>query len=140
LNLKKVLISSVLLWLTTTILVMLTCGWLFNWVYLLPPQIWKNPQDMTNGLNLIGSNLTGFLRALTFVLVYDWLFKGLPGQGLKKGLNYGLIIWLVGALFGMASMPFYMTINPAVIVYWIVQALGLNLVNGAIVGLVYKDK
>jgi hypothetical protein len=43
-------------------------------------------------------------------------------------------------LSGIASMPFYLTIATTVVVYWIIQALALNLINGAIVGAIYKDK
>lgn len=53
---------------------------------------------------------------------------------------YGILVWLVGALTGLASMPFYMTIATTVIVYWIIQALVLNLINGAIVGAIYMEK
>ena len=41
---------------------------------------------------------------------------------------YGLFVWLVEALSGVASMPFYMTITTAVVMYWITQALAPNLI------------
>nr|AAU82643.1 hypothetical protein GZ18H11_16 [uncultured archaeon GZfos18H11] len=52
---------------------------------------------------------------------------------------YGILVWLVGALTGIASMAFYMTIATTVVVYWILQALVLGLINGAIVGVIYKE-
>ena len=58
---------------------------------------------------------------------------------MKKGMIYGILVWLVGALTGIASMPFYMTIATTVVVYWILQALVLGLINGAIVGVIYKE-
>ena len=60
--------------------------------------------------NIIGGNLTGLFRAIIFALVYALLYKGIPGEGVKKGMIYGNLVWLVGALAGMASMPVYMTI------------------------------
>jgi hypothetical protein len=54
-------------------------------------------------------------------------------------MTYGILVWLVGALTGIASMPFYMTIATTVVVYWILQALVLGLINGAIVGVIYKE-
>jgi hypothetical protein len=44
-------------------------------------------------------------------------------------MTYGILVWLVGALTGIASMPFYMTIATTVVVYWILQALVLGLIN-----------
>jgi hypothetical protein len=61
------------------------------------------------------------------------------GEGVKKGMTYGILVWLVGALTGIASMPFYMTIATTVVVYWLLQALVLGLINGAIVGVIYKE-
>jgi hypothetical protein len=71
--------------------------------------------------------------------VYALLYKGIPGEGAKKGITYGILVWLVGALTGIASMAFYMTIATTVVVYWILQALVLSIINGAIVGVIYKE-
>ena len=57
---------------------------------------------------------------------------------LKIGL-FGFFVWLVGAFSGLASMPFFMTIAVTVVIYWIIQALVFNLINGAIVGMIYKE-
>lgn len=138
-NTKKILISGVVIWVISTIFGLLTCGWLFSWVYTLPPNIWKDPVEMMSTGNIIGGNLTGLFRAIIFALVYALLYKGIPGESVKKGMMYGILVWLVGALAGMASMPFYMTIATTVVVYWIIQALVLNLISGAIVGVIYKE-
>jgi len=139
-NTKRILISGVVIWIVSMILGWLTCGWLFKWVYALPPNIWKDPAAMMGAGNMIGMNLTGFVRAIIFALVYALLYKGIPGKGAKKGMLYGILVWLIGALTGMASMPFYMTIATVVVVYWTIQALLLNLISGTIVGVIYKEK
>ncbi len=137
-NTKKIIISSVVIWIVSVAFGFLTCGWLFNWVYQLPPNIWKSPEAMA--VNLIWMNLIGLLTAIIFASVFALLYKGIPGQGIKKGINYGFIIWLVSALSGMITMPFYMTIATTVVVYWIILALALNIINGAIIGAIYKEK
>ena len=139
-NKKKILISGIAIWIVSTVLGFMTCGWLFNWVYQLPPIIWKNPATIMTTGSMIGTNIIGLVSAMIFASVYALLYKGIPGKGIKKGMNYGLIAWFLGALSGLPSMPFYMTISTTVIVYWIVQALVMNLINGAIVGKIYKDK
>ena len=70
----------------------------------------------------------------------DQVYKGIPGKGVTKGMVYGFLMWLVGALSGIALMPLYMTISIVVVVYWIIQALVVNVINGAIIGAVYKQK
>ena len=136
---KKFLIAGVVVWLVESIAGWLTCGWLFNWVYMLPPvSLWKSAEEMMSAANFFGSSVLGFLRAMAFTAVYAWAFKVFPGKGIQKGVNYGLMVWVVGALFGIASMPFYMNINNVVVVYWIGQALVMNLIQGMIVGKVYR--
>ena len=139
-DIKRILLAGVVIWVISTIFGFLTCGWLFSWVYTLPPNIWKDPDVMMSTGNIIGGNLTGLFRAMVFALVYALLYKGISGEGAKKGMTYGVLMWLVGALAVILSMPFYMTIATTVVVYWIIQALVLNLIDGAIVGVIYKEK
>ncbi|OFV67809.1 MAG: conserved hypothetical protein, membrane [Candidatus Syntrophoarchaeum caldarius] len=138
-NIKRILIAGIIIWIVGTAFGVLTCGWLFNWVYQLPPNIWKDPTEIMAAGNVIGANVIELLGAMIFVAVYAFISGGIPGEGVKKGMTYGLIVWLVGVLSGIASMPFYMTIATTVVVYWIVQALVVNLINGAIVGVIYRD-
>lgn len=137
-NIKRIAIASVVIWIIGSVLGMLTCGWLFNWVYSIPPIIWKTPVELMTLGNMIGSYLLGLLISVIFVVVFAVLYRGIPGRGVKKGLMYGLLVWLVGAVSGLITTPFYMTIATTVIIYWIIQALVLNLINGAIVAAIYK--
>lgn len=137
-NVKKVILATIVIWIVGFLFAWFTCGWLFNWVYQIPPIIWHGPETMMSTGNMIWSNLIGIIRALLFVLVYIVFSKALAGQGAVRGMQYGFFIWLVGALYGMASMPFYMTIATTVVIYWIIQALVLNLIMGALVGAIYK--
>ena len=139
-NKGKIIISGIVIWLVGAVWTFLTCGWLFNWVYQIPPIIWKSGEDIMSMNSFIGSNVLGLLIAIIFTTIYAFLYKGLPYKGVKKGLVYGLIIWLVGTFSGMLTMPFYMTISWAVIVYWILNGLVSYLIFGAIVGAIYKAK
>jgi len=137
-NVKKILISTAAVWAAGTVLGMITCGWLFNWIYMLPPMIWKTSGEILVPANLIGSYAMGLIASLIFCSVYAFIYNGIPGAGLRKGLTYGLIVFLVGAFAGIGSMPFYMTINTIVVIYWLIQALLMNLLNGAIVAYIYR--
>jgi hypothetical protein len=140
-NAKRIVIAGVVIWIVSSIFFYLTSGWLFNWVYKLPPNIWRDWSTMpASALNLIGPHVIGIIRALLFVLVFAIIYKGIPGKGVTKGMIYGLLVWIVGALSGLAAMPFYMTIATGVVIYWIIGALFLSVINGAIVGAIYKEQ
>jgi len=139
-NIPKIIIAGVAVWLTNTVLGFLTCGKLFNWVYEIPPNVWKDPEVMMSGSNLLWINLFGLVSGLIFASAFGWLFKGIPGEGIKKGIVFGIIVWLVGPLTGIASMGFFMTIATAVLVYWIIQAFFTLIIDGIIVSLIYKEK
>jgi hypothetical protein len=139
-NTKRILIAAIVVWIVSAVFGWLTCGWLFNWVYTLPPNIWKDPAMMMSSANMIAMYGISLVVAVIFVSIYAVLYKGIPGKGVNKGLVYGLIIWLVAALSGLVNLPFFMTIATTVVVYWIIQALIMNLINGAIVGAIYKEK
>ena len=83
-NIKRILISGVVIWIVGTVFGILTCGWLFNGVYTLPPKIWKDPTMMMSAGNMIGAILTGLAIAIIFALVYALLYKGIPGKGPQK--------------------------------------------------------
>lgn len=137
-NTKKFLIAAIAVWIINGVFGWLTCGWLFNWVYQLPPNIWKTSEEMSS--NLVWMNLAGILSAAAFVLVFAVIYKGIPGEGAKKGLIYGFLVWLVSSFSGLITMPLYMTIATTVVIYWIINHLIISLITGAIVGMIYKEQ
>ena len=139
-NIKKILVPSIVIWIVSSVLGAVTCGKLFNWVYQIPPNIWKSPEVIMSTGNFVGSSLVGLASAIIFVAVYVFIRKAIPGSGAKKGMTYGFIVWLVGTLVGVASMSFYMIIATTVVIYWIVHGLVMSLINGAIVGVMYKEE
>jgi len=134
-NTKKAVIAGVLAAVVSFIFSWLTCGWLFNWVYALPPiEVWK-PITSTN---MAFSALTTLFFGIVLALVYALLYKGLPIKGLKKGLLYGFIVWLVGTLPGMASTYSFTVIAPGVVIYWTLIGLVHYLLLGLVIAAIYK--
>ncbi|MCD4826115.1 MAG: hypothetical protein K8S55_16105 [Phycisphaerae bacterium] len=117
----------------------LTCGFLFNWVYrLAPTNIWVKPDDMPFDMMAV----TSVLFAILLAIVYSQISKSLPGRSVVvKGLWFGVIVWLVGALPGIYSMLLYTTFAYQVVIYWLVNALVAGLWKGVIIALIVgKDK
>lgn len=85
----------------------------------------------------VGMPLVDIFGGLMVALGYAFLYKGIPGQGIKKGLMFGLIFWLImrvpGELFGyvMSPIPFKM-----VIIGWLHGFLTMSL-GGIIIAAVY---
>ena len=110
-NISRILISGIVVWIFGAIYTFLTCGWLFQWVYTIPPIIWLDPAVMMAPSNMILSNIFGIMIGIIFALVYALIYRGIPKKGVQKGMIYGLIVWLVGSFSGMITMPFYMNIS-----------------------------
>lgn len=139
-NVRRVIGAALLIWVATMVFRWLTCGWLFTWVYDIPPNIWKKPEEMITVGNIIGVNLSNLVQAFLFAIVFAIIYKGVPGKGVGKGIIYGFFVWLLSGFSGVVSMPFYMIVAVPVVVYWIVQVLVLDIINGAIVGWIIQDQ
>ena len=121
-----------------SIFAVLTCGWLFRWVYEIEPaNVWK-PMDSPPGpIVYIG----WLVFSIVFALVYVVLSKGIPGQNRPvKGLVFGLCVWAVGMLPGMLAMYSFMNIAVAVVIYWTATGLIRTPLKGLIVALICEGK
>lgn len=109
---------------------MLTCGWLFTWVYELEPtSVWKQ-MDMPPMEFLIGSLILAFVLAA----FYELLKKSIPGRGfIAKGLMYGFFVWAVGVLPGMLATHTFMTVATEAVIYLTVRGLAVGLIEGALI-------
>jgi hypothetical protein len=136
-NLKKIIIAAIAVTVFNVIAGMATCGGGFSWVYKLEPtNVWKAMEQVSMPLYLF---LT-FVADLIFVVVYAFINKGISAPNkFKKGLLYGLIVWLVGLVPGMVSTYTFMTVAPAVIVYWLVWGLIFTPLKGLIASSIYGE-
>jgi hypothetical protein len=137
---KKVVVSTIVLWLVSVFYMFLTCGWLFKWVYDLEPKIWLPVEVMMLPVNMVLSHIVTIVGVFFFVVIFEILYKAIPQKGVSKGMVYGFFVFLLGPFVGISSMPLYMTVSTTVIVYWLVSAFVLFLIKGAIVGKIYSKK
>lgn len=76
-------------------------------------QVWRPMESLHMR---IGMPLADILGGLMVALAYAILYKGIPGSGIKKGVIFGLILWLItrfaGELFFyvMSPIPFMLVI------------------------------
>lgn len=98
---KKILLCGVItsfLFLIFDMLIGISTSPIFSPYSDLP--IWKTPPNILAGL--VFDLINGFI----LVLVYGTIYKGIPGFGWKKGLNYGVIV----GLFRVVMMSFSMIV------------------------------
>lgn len=76
---------------------------------------------------------------ILFGIVYSVLYNGIPGKNnLNRGLNYGVILWLVGVVPGMAVTYLMMAVPTPIIASWLFGGLIDMLVMGAVLAYVYE--
>ncbi|MCD4830769.1 MAG: hypothetical protein K8R02_03050 [Anaerohalosphaeraceae bacterium] len=134
----RIIIATIAISVFGAIVGMITCGWLFRWVYEIEPiNVWKPMDGPPGAMFYLGC----FIMNLIFVSVYALLRKGIPGKSLiAKGLVYGLCVFAVGQLNGMLMTYMFMTVAWQVIVYWTIQGLIWTPISGVIAATIYgKD-
>lgn len=75
-----------------------------------------------------------FITGLFFTVAYTVVEKSVPGNTfVKKGLIYGLLIWLVGGLSGSLAMVLLINLPVDLIAYWTVSGLIVDLMAGVVI-------
>ncbi|MDI6603497.1 MAG: hypothetical protein QME57_05365 [Patescibacteria group bacterium] len=77
---------------------------------------------------------------IAIVLILALVHKALPGQGLKKGLCFGIGIWIISNLAGAVPSALYLNINSTVPIYWVVSGLIQMLIVSTIIAVIYKEE
>ncbi len=86
-KIRKIIKSSIVIGILFIIFDMVTAisiSPIFSYYSDLP--IWKNPPNIVAGI--VFDLINGFI----LVTIYSIIYNGIPGLGLKKGLNYGIMI------------------------------------------------
>lgn len=119
---------------------MLTCQWMFKWVYSLEPVDICNTA-MLNAYKpwLLAMGILKIFIALLTALGYTFLCKAIPGKGIVKGITYGFFIWFLGFLPSRLLLYMSTTISMSLIFYWIVNDLFSYALIGALIAGLYKE-
>lgn len=117
---------------------------LFGQVFDLAPRtIWK--WTPAQGFNMPAQwwlilFLLNIVLAVIFAFIYALIEKGLPGEGIQKGLGFGMIVWIVGPIPALVTMYLMMNIANGALVYFTLQSLFEWLVYGTVISLIYTVK
>lgn len=74
--------------------------------------------------------ITGILLASAYAIIRG----GVPGTGTKRGLIYGLLVFMAAGVPSSLSLYLLINLPPALIAYWALENLAIYLIGGAIFG------
>ena len=135
-NFKRIILTTIIVTVLSALYSMLTCGWLFSWVYMLEPTLVWIPKASMTGNFPLWVNLGNLVLYFFFVLIFTRLYESIPGAcSICKGVCFGIFVWLLGILPGMFATHMFMTVNSTVVIYWAISGLIWLLIAGAITGL-----
>ncbi|MHC4608275.1 MAG: hypothetical protein ACYTAF_15300 [Planctomycetota bacterium] len=85
----------------------------------------------------IGLIVGNTVLAVFFALVYAVLYPGIPGRGIRKGLVWGFIVWLIGVVPATFTLWALTHMAPGTLIYFTSQGFFEYLFYGAAVAVVY---
>lgn len=114
--------------------------WTATQGYLMPlyessAALWK---PMDSGSWMVQMVALDIADGLIFGLVYSVIYAGIPQSGMRKGICYGFLVWLVGLVPGMAVSYLMMTVPGMIIVSWLLGGLVDLLAMGAVLAVAYE--
>lgn len=78
--------------------------------------------------------INGFMMAIIYAVIHP----SLPGQGWKKGISYGLLVWGLRVVMGAFSTYMMTTMPPILIVITVVMGLIEVLILGIAIAVIYR--
>ncbi|MFC1559891.1 hypothetical protein ACFLZ2_02075 [Candidatus Margulisiibacteriota bacterium] len=139
-NAKKILLASIAVWLTGFVYYMSVNRIFLRRIYDLTPNIWRPAIELSSPYVMIGVSLFGFSTAVFFTVIYAFIYKGIPGEGLQKGLMYGLFAWLLGPYTVNGMLAHILIVSPRIIGYWLLSNAVAMILMGVIVSAIYKEE
>ncbi|OGI14756.1 hypothetical protein A3K63_02675 [Candidatus Micrarchaeota archaeon RBG_16_49_10] len=80
------------------------------------------------------SVLVGTVTAVIYSFAYLLVMKWIPGSSsLKKGANFGLMLFFVGVLPGYLALMLLINLPLQLIFYWMVEGLIINVLAGILI-------
>jgi hypothetical protein len=93
------------------------------------------PDQAKMGLGLVFELVNGFMLALIYAMIHP----ALPGEGWKKGVSYGLIVWGLRVVMWAFSTYMMTSMSPILIGITVVTGLIEMLIICAVIAAIYKD-
>lgn len=70
--------------------------------------------------------------------LFNLLYLSIPGEGVLKGISFGLIIWFFKVVMAMGSIRIMFNVSDQILIYWTFSGLLELVIIGSILGIFYK--
>jgi hypothetical protein len=85
----------------------------------------------------VGMPLSSFLEGILLAIGYIVLYKGIPGEGIKKGLSFGLLLFLMNGIAGELSWYSMMPLPSMYILAGWLYSFVVFVIGGILISLIY---
>ncbi|MCZ7355355.1 MAG: hypothetical protein O8C66_15230 [Candidatus Methanoperedens sp.] len=135
-NLKQVVLSAIIY--TIMAQVINIVGTIFTMSYYTDPanfRLWSRLMMPGNGPPgtefFVASIAIGFLVGMIFAGAYSFLKGSIPGKGFTKGINFGLLLYLVSGVPFTLTTYLLLAVPALLLLDWAVSSLVIYLIIGA---------
>ena len=137
---KRLLIAWFVTGLFFSLWGLITCGTLFRWVYFIDPSVIYNTGLLNFSFQWASLAVLGnFIFAAVFVMIYSIIHSSIKAKGIKKGLIFGLLLWIMGSFLFFLRVS--INLKPFVVfLYWTINDFFVFLICGVIISLIYEKK
>jgi hypothetical protein len=134
-NVKRMLITGMILTVLFILMQFLVHGVMLNDIYMQTASIWRPETEMQSLIYMmfIGETIFAFFFAIIFAAGYD---ASKPGLG--QGLRFGLLIACLLAPFSSLSWYVILPIPATLAQYWFMSDFVVMTLLGVAAGLIYK--
>ncbi|MFH1784658.1 MAG: hypothetical protein ABH868_07220 [bacterium] len=70
--------------------------------------------------------------------LFNLLYMSIPGEGLMKGISFGLIVWFFKVVMAMGSIRVMFDVSNKILMYWTFAGLVEMMIIGSVLGIFYK--
>ncbi len=120
-------------------------AWLTMGYYIIPQYfpVWSKLMMPTAGPPpssfYVYSILFGVVSGILIAMVYLVVKNSVPGKTVvKRGLNYGLLVFLVGGIPCYLSMLLLINLPSALVLHWAIETLVIDLIGGMIIAWILR--
>ena len=135
-NFKKVAISSIVFLIISQIINTVTA--VFTMSYYTNPEyfaLWSKLMMPANGPPgtefFLASIIINIIIGIILAGSYSLLAVAIPGEGISKGINYGILLFLIAGIPFTLSMFLLFAVPRSLLVYWAISTLVIYMISGA---------
>ena len=135
-NIKRLIVAGIvasILFLVLDAIFGVLGGWIGELISGIPPE---QPDDAKLATGLVFELINGFM----LVIIYAVIYPALPGEGGRRGISYGLIVWGLRVVMWAFSTYMLTDMPPVLISITVITGLVEMLIICVVIAIIYTGK